>query len=362
MTAVATSAPSLPRSPWIVSSRYDAFFFAGSLALPLLLWAAFSVGLITGVAVFAIFQLAFNMPHNFQTWTMSVFDADDRKAHGRRYLVALAVILGIFGLSIVLSPTKVFPVVRDALVYWGYYHLVRQHYGLLRLYERRMAAAGKPAPPLEGKLYARYVEIASYAPLLLRFRDPELMTIHAGGVSVWIRHPILPPWAWHAVAVVYAAAIVAAVAQHAVAFARGRTEIVPRALLLLAITLSFGLAGIAIKDIVVAIAVVTSFHNLQYLGLVWFHNRTRAEIAERESAARGGNTPIDWLRSDKVPLYLGCTFGYGVVLVVPIALFPGNALAELPITAMVALHYYVDARVWRFAERPGLARFLRLKP
>jgi hypothetical protein len=361
MTAAATPL-SLPRSPWIVSSRYDAFFFAGSLALPLVLWAAFSYGLVTGVAVFAIFQLAFNMPHNFQTWTMSVFDADDRQKHGRRYLVALVVILAIFGLSIVLAPTTIFPVVRDALVYWGYYHLVRQHYGLLRLYERRMAASGTPAPPLEGKLYSRYVEIVSYAPLLLRFRDPELMTIHAGDVSIWIRHPILPPWAWHAVAVVYGAAIAAAVVAHVVAFARGRTEVLPRALLLLAITLCFGLAAIAIRDIVVAIAVVTSFHNLQYLGLVWFHNRTRAEIAERENAPRGANAPIDWLRSDKVPLYLACTFGYGLVLVAPIAIFPGKPLAELPITAMVALHYYVDSRVWRFGERPGLARFLRLKP
>jgi hypothetical protein len=68
-----------------------------------------------------------------------------------------------------LSPDGVSPWLRDALVYWGYYHLVRQHYGILRLYERRMAIAGTPAPPLESKLYARFIDIASYAPLLLRF-------------------------------------------------------------------------------------------------------------------------------------------------------------------------------------------------
>ena len=33
--------------------------------------------------------------------------------------------------------------VRDALIYWGYYHLVRQHYGFQRLYERKMGGVSE---------------------------------------------------------------------------------------------------------------------------------------------------------------------------------------------------------------------------
>ena len=109
------------RAPvWIVDRRYNLGFFILSLAAPLLLWAAFGAGWLTGVAVYAVFQLAFNMPHNVQTWTMSVFDRQDRAKNGQRYAMALAVILLLFGGTIAFSPDVAFPVLRDALVYWGY--------------------------------------------------------------------------------------------------------------------------------------------------------------------------------------------------------------------------------------------------
>jgi hypothetical protein len=363
VTVNAVSTLASTKAPvWIVGRNYDLGFFILSLAAPLLLWAAFGAGWLTGVAVYAIFQIAFNMPHNVQTWTMSVLDAQDRAKNGRRYAIALGVIVALFAGTIALSPGVVFPVVRDALVYWGYYHLVRQHYGFLRLYERRMAVAGSPVSTLESKAGGRFLDIVSYAPLLIRFRDPELMTIHVAGQSLWIRHPVWPTLVWQGIAAVYGATILAAVVFHVVAMARGRQNLGPRTLLFAAVTICFGLAGIVIKDIVVAIAVVTSFHNLQYLGLVWFHNRTRAEIAERESLPRGDNPPIDWIRSRKFLPYGAMTFLYGIVLILPIAMFPGSLVAQIPITVVVALHYYVDSRLWRFGDHPNLARYLRLKP
>lgn len=347
---------------WIVARSYDLLFFSGSVLVPLALWAAFTYGVLTGVGVYLAFQLLFNMPHNVQTWTMSVFDEPDRAKNGRRYLTALLVIAGVFGAAMTLSPEGAYPWLRDALVYWGYYHLVRQHYGFHRLYERRMAVLGEPAPVLESKLYGRYLDVVSYAPLLLRFRDPELMTIRVADRAIHIRHPVLPELAWKGIAAVYALVVAAAIVHHVVAIARGRKHLLGRATLLASVTFAFGLAGLAIQDIVVAIAVVTSFHNIQYLGLVLFHNRTRAELAEREGAPTGTNAPIDWLRAGRTVPYVLMTFGYGLVVFAPRALMQKAALAELPITIVVALHYYVDSRVWRFNEYPSLARYLRLKP
>jgi hypothetical protein len=351
-----------PKTVWIVSGGYDLLFFSGSVAVPMLLWAAFTFGWLTGVGVYLAFQLLFNMPHNVQTWTMSVLDESDRKKNGRRYLVAAAVIVGLFGGAMTLSPTVAYPLLRDALVYWGYYHLVRQHYGFHRLYERRMAVLGEPAPPLESKVYGRYLDAVSYAPLLLRFRDPELLTIRAAGRAVHIRHPVLPEMAWKLVAAAYVAVILGAVVHHGVMVARGRKQLLGRATLLASVTFAFGLAGLAIEDIVVSIAVVTSFHNIQYLGLVLFHNKTRAELAEREGAPRGQNPPIDWLRAGQLLPYVAMSVSYGLVVFAPRAAFRDVALAELPITLVVALHYYVDSRIWRFNEYPNLARYLRLRP
>jgi hypothetical protein len=336
---------------WIVSRRYDSLFFTGSLLAPLCLWLAFSAGLMTGVAVYATFQLAFNLPHNFQTWTMSVLDESDRAKNGRRYAIALAVCILVFAVPMLLSPDGVYPWLRDALIYWGYYHLVRQHYGFQRLYERKLGGV----PALESKFYARYLDAVSYLPLLIRFRSPELMTIHAGGLSVWVKHPTLPPSVWMPIAGLWAACIVAAIVHHAILYARGRRGLLPRALHLATVTIAFGIAVLVIRDLVVAIAVVTAFHNLQYIGLVWFHNRTRADLH-----ATAGNPTVGWIEKGQLLRYVALSIAYGLVIFAPRALFRHVRLAELPITVVVALHYYVDARVWRFADYPQLGKYLGL--
>jgi hypothetical protein len=337
---------------WIVNPRYDTLLFTASLAVPMALWAAFSMGMMTGVAVYVTFQLAFNLPHNFQTWTMSVLDDEDRGKNGRAYGIAAAVILLVLGVPMVVSPEGIYPWVRDALIYWGYYHLVRQHYGFQRIYERKMGGVSER----ESWWYGRYLDLVSYLPLLIRFRDPELMTIHVGSASATIRHPTLPGPVIMALLVVYGLTIAAAIVHHIWAAAHGRKIWVPRALLLLSVTACFALAAIVISDIIVAIAIVTSFHNIQYLGLVWFHNRNRAEQGDTK-----GNTPIGWIAAKRFGVYAAASIFYGVLIFAPRALIQGTRLAELPLAFVVALHYYVDARVWRFKDYPKRGAWLLLK-
>src|SRR5262249_29807620 len=148
----------------------------------------------------------------------------------------------------------VYPWVRDALIYWGYYHLVRQHYGFQRIYERKMGGVSAR----ESWWYGRYLDAVSYLPLLIRFRDPELMTIHAGAARSWIHHPVLPGPVVLGLVIVYGAVVLAAIAHHAWAFfVRGRRGLMPRALLLFSVTACFALAAVVISDLVVAIAIVT---------------------------------------------------------------------------------------------------------
>ncbi|MBK7864532.1 MAG: hypothetical protein IPJ65_39215 [Archangiaceae bacterium] len=343
---------SVPSSGFIVSPRYDTLLFTASLAAPLVLWAAFSLGLMTGVAVYVAFQLVFNLPHNFQTWTMSVLDEEDRAKNGRRYAVAALVIMLALAVPMVLSPDGVYPWVRDALIYWGYYHLVRQHYGFQRLYERKMGGVSDR----ESWWYGRYLDAVSYLPLLIRFRDPELMTIRVGESASTLHHPALPGPVALGLLGVYGAAIVAAAVHHAWAAARGRKVWVPRALLLLSVTACFALAALVVSDLIVAIAIVTTFHNIQYLGLVWFHNRNRADAQQTH-----GNAPIGWLAARRFALYAAVSIVYGLIIFAPRAAIRGTRLAELPLGLVVALHYYVDARLWRFKDYPKRGAWLLLK-
>jgi hypothetical protein len=209
--------------------------------------------------------------------------------------------------------------------------------------------------PRESFWVKRLLEAVSWLPLLLRFRDPSLMTISAGGVSFEIRHPTLGPAVITAVLALWAAIVATALAWHLWQALLGRQGLWPRALLLLSVTLAFGAAGLE-REVLVAVALLTTFHNLQYLGLTWFHNQTRAGAAATE-----GNPPVAWLASGHAARYVLVSLLYGVALFLPRLLAGRSRFAELPVTVIVALHYYVDGRVWRFDLYPERGRWLRLR-
>ncbi|MBS2024863.1 MAG: hypothetical protein JST92_20900, partial [Deltaproteobacteria bacterium] len=149
--------------------------------------------------------------------------------------------------------------------------------------------------------------------------------------------------------------LLAAVAHHVWMWRRGRTNLLGRALLLVAVTLAFGAAGLE-SNVLVAVALLTTFHNLQYIGLVWFHNQTRAERGAAE-----GNPLIGLLAKRQLWIYLALSIGYGGVIFLPRLLVGRTRFGELPVTLVVALHYYVDGRAWRFDLYPERGQWLRLK-
>jgi hypothetical protein len=172
---------------------------------------------------------------------------------------------------------------------------------------------------------------------------------------VWIRHPEIPFAAWVAISGLFGLVVLAAVVHHIKMKMAGRKNLLPRALLLTSVTIAHGVAVFVIDDIIVSIAVVTAYHNLQYLGLMWFHNKNRAADEPDDK-----NTTIHWLQSGRTWLYLGVTFFYGIMIISPRAAFQGVRAAELPLAFVVAMHYYVDARIWRFNNYPERGKWLRL--
>ncbi len=68
-----------------------------------------------------------------------------------------------------------------------------------------------------------------------------------------------------------------------------------------------------------------------------------------------------WLGSGRVWLWLLVSFGYGLLILGPRAVFRDVRLAELPLAFVVAMHYDVDARMWRFPLYPERGRWLSLR-
>jgi hypothetical protein len=124
------------------------------------------------------------------------------------------------------------------------------------------------------------------------------------------------------------------------------------------------------QDFLLLSVLITVFHNIQYLGLVWFYNRNRYGQA---SPSVG---PAFWINRSLVRFLAAC----GVFSVVYLLfacwtdVFPGcGVFAGFTLGAITASqiglclwwglalqHYYLDQRIWRLSADASLKRYLKL--
>src|SRR5690242_16170768 len=131
------------REGYIIGRRFDlAFFFAPSL-LGVLVGAALLVRPAWTVAAWWLFTLLADGPHLFLTITRTYLDPRDRERIGLTlFLAPLWLLVGPLALLAARiggsrAPWDLFLLFASV---WSYHHTVRQHYGLLALYERRARA------------------------------------------------------------------------------------------------------------------------------------------------------------------------------------------------------------------------------
>jgi hypothetical protein len=375
---VSVPAATLPvsSSRWIVSRPFDlAWFFGGaalSLAAALLvLGAGTSI-----VAIWWIWLLAFDGPHIAAAFTRTYLDrAEWRERPGVlvRGLLVFAVGPAFLAAGLVTGSARPFTLFLGLAAFYGYYHIVRQHYGFLALYQ----AVNGDRARLDRRLDAFVLYAGLWAPyayfMLSHPRARRLLEIPAEGPVAAVANHL----AGAAVAV-WTLALIALVGR---ALARAPALNRPK-LAYLGITLPlyaviyFLLARLEPvytasagpdQDFLMLSILVTVFHNVQYLGLVWFHNRNRYA---------GGIGAVGWV--NRTPLrFLGACALFSLVIYTLFAcwtdVFPGCGLVALslgPITAsqiglclwwgLALQHYYLDQRIWRISGDAALQRNLRL--
>jgi hypothetical protein len=355
------------RSGWIVSPGYDLRWFLGSALIPFGFWALAAAtdtvgGVPTAIVCFLGFQLLFNMPHNLQTWVMSYLDVGQRARYRTELIRGALVVVAVVGGAALISPRGLYFWVSNVVVYWGYYHLVRQHWGFNRLY----AARGPREAPQDLEIDQATIWVLTLAPLMYRWAFGE-MTIHVGDLSVALPHPPTPAWVGHMawmLAVAFGASWVWRQHQRV---AEGRFN-EGSFLLMTAVGVSYWLAVAVCSDLVIAIAMITAWHNIQYLGLTWFHHGNRARRLRQEAPERAPRL-AGWAADGKIGLMVVLCAAYGIVVFAPFALLPAlmglppteaPPQAEVVLTSVVALHYYVDSLLWRVGSNAELRRDLAL--
>ncbi len=313
-------------SPWIISKRDDLVFFLGSAALGyLLLLVAFAAN---GLPAVVFFQVTFliDSPHIYSTATRVLLDSEERQRQ-RLYFLAFiplwigAVLVGYYG-----GFERFFLL----LMVWGQLHVAKQHFGFLAIYKRR-------ASERTGFLLDKRIVVSLlYAPFVC-----YLVTWITG------RNVVLP-------CAFVAGAVAAGYVYKQLRDSQSRALRPKISLIVILVPLhwlAWGFAAMSTKDfsrVLAAAAITTAGHGIQYLRLMWLHNRNRY-------SARKGLLGI-------ISRHPARFFMAALVLSAPQYLgnITGRSFMGCIGVAVLMMHYLLDGRIWRLRGDPELTRALKL--
>jgi len=348
--------------PWLVSARWDLAVFGGSAlaAFALLSWGRLTGALDGAMPAWAwVATVVFvDVAHVWATAYRVYLDPDEMRRRPGLYLaVPIAAYVG--GVLLYSAGSAVF---WRVLAYVAVFHFVRQQYGWVALYRRRLDASTR----LDRALDDAAIYAATLYPLVYwhAHLPREFEWFIAGDFL-----PGLPEGAAAVLWPVHVAVTAAYALRQLQLWLTGRPVSLGKNLIVATTWLTW-YVGIVVLDSDYAFTVTNVLvHGIPYLALVWLYGKERF----RESA----EVVARLFRPRAWPLYLA------PLLVVAFveewawdrfvwheraALFPGPtlllgpaALALLvPLLALPqATHYLLDAWIWRVRpENPDLARYL----
>ena len=364
---------------WLVSRSFDLTWFFGGAALSVLVLALYFVAGAPIVALWWVWLLAFDGPHIGAAFTRTYLDREEWRRRPGLLLGSLLtfavgpVFLAATALSASPAPFLLF---LGFATFYGYYHVVRQHYGFVALYN----AINRDTSPASVALDKRTLYIGCWAPyayfLLTHPKARALVGLAgppAAGATA-LAYALLAGWllvvGWF-------------VARHLID--DGPRLRNPKTPYLAGTVLLYGWIYLAIarfepvygasqgpdQDFLLLSIVIVVFHNLQYLGLVWFHNRNRYADGEpgHGLASVVNRAPARFLAACALfSLAIYGTFACGTGVFPACQWFAGAAFGSVTWNqvglclwwGLAMNHYYLDQKIWRIRGDPDLRRSLRL--
>jgi hypothetical protein len=403
-----------PTSPqvsfnWIVGKRVDlAAFIGGALAGYMVFFMHAGLGW-DMLLIYLLFITFLDTPHFFGTYLRTYLDRAEFRVR-RRFLLGsllwlvagplvLLVCYGLYaaGVGRYMIPFDVFVL---AVGIWAYWHVVRQHYGFMRLYQVKNGETALVDRRRDGLL----MHLGLMLPFVVFvLRHPE--SRQAFGLAPQL--PFLPSLAqlggWSGVisgswigriswqyfviagcAIAVAALIVDFVVRQAGKWRRGEPLNAPKILLFTAvlplhILVCFS-AAVLTAPLITFSAFVTIYHDIQYHVLVYCHQQNR--FRDKEVARESG---LAAMLSRNVVVF-GCTaiafgvlvrgFGCSVQIFNGAQCFTPTLISKVHLFGTVSSdtllgafflgfpchHYFVDQFIWKPSKDKGLRRDLKLEP
>jgi hypothetical protein len=335
-----------PKIRWIVSPRYDLTFFIGSCVLTFLFFGIYRIAhkfgfILRGDAIlitYFLFTAILDHPHIFQTFARTHADREEFQKRKFLYTWGLGGFISV-GFIFILLGWEAYLIVGAAI--YGSWHIIRQHWGFLKIYK----GLNDDRDPIDNWLDGLCYFTGMFAGFFNDYGDVRGPLIVYGEVKVDV--PNLPgewgTWLWS----VFLVLLTLVGFRQVWRAATGRVVNAPKLLLMAAaLTTHYFIFFVTATPFLVAEALETAFHDVQYHGWVGHFQRTRFPDIKRVA--------LKWA---------GAALLYGLVVgVIEIkGLLAPKSWAMwifIPFTMVVIFHYYVDGLIWRTRDDPWLKTML----
>lgn len=331
---------------WIVSPQYDLAFFIGSCALTFAFYGLYRIAGNLGfflhgdsiLITYFVFTALLDHPHIFQTFARTHADREEFTRRPTLYTWGLLGFIAV-GFIFVALRWEAYLIVGAAV--YGTWHIMRQHYGFLKLYK----ALNDDRAAFDNVLDALTYFTGMFACFFNDYGDVRGPLVVYGSVKVEV--PNLPGEWGEGLWVVFLVLLTVFGFRQVVRVMLGGRLNLPKILLMLsALGTHYFVFFATVTPFLVAEALETAFHDVQYHA--WMvHYEQRRFPGVRHVALK----------------WLGTALAYGLIVgVIEIQglLRPESwaMWAFIPFTMVVVFHYFVDGLIWRMRDYPELGKLL----
>lgn len=366
---------------WLLSARADLAWLFASVLVAWALFASWYFGWLSFASILVIWVFAFHGPHFWATHSRTYLDPAQRESRRRLLrgsLVWFAVGPAFVGLGLLLEAATGRPELHQLFFFlaavWAFHHVVKQHFGFLALYRARHGEFDRG----ELRMLRHWLIWSLWLPALGVIFGNEGYLIQVPGVHAWIdaggpeavqQVQQLRGWVVQAADLGFVALQVLLLVWLLRLRRAGRGLNLP-ALLLLACCVPLTYVVLYVcrdaqrpYSYAVLVPILTTYHNLQYHGLVWHYNRRRfaADAAQQHWGHRLNRNFVVYAACGLA--FTALTIGfehYGLEVLAGAT--AGALLLKAFFWGFAFHHYYVDSKIWKVSQDEDLQVVLGLRP
>ncbi|MGK0290211.1 MAG: hypothetical protein ACI86H_001666 [bacterium] len=328
---------------WIVSPKYDLFFFIGSCVFSFLFLGVYYLLNRFGITLngdsilltYFLFSALFDHPHIFQTFSRTHFD--QKEFQKRRYLYTV----GLSGFILLVFFLTNLGYVKELVIFtalFGSWHVIRQHAGFINAYK----SLNNDQEPIDNWIDSITFYTGILSAYCHDYSGIEKPTTIYGNLKV--QFPSLPDGTGVFIWKIFLVSLCFFIIRQFWRVKEKKPINLPKILMMCsAVFTHLFLFFFFSAAFLLAEALETAHHTVQYQGWMMHYQKKRFPNIKRVA-----------LKWTLVALLYGIIVG--VIEVYSLLNHQWAMWVMVPFYALILFHYYIDGKIWKFRNDPELQK------